>query len=185
MDVWEGVISPDYKTLMFRTGTVGAADIFTRSMTGDTTTHPFVTTSFNELSARFSPDGKWVAYTSDESGITQVYVKPFPGPGPRVSVSIDGGENPVWSRDGRRLFYAKDQQMMVASVNPSPTFSVSGQRVFFEGDFISNPGHATYDVAPSGDEILVVKPVSGESQLIIAEGWKYELLARLKGKTGN
>jgi hypothetical protein len=184
-DVWEAVVSPDSKTLLFRTGTIASADIFTRALAGDTTSKPFAATSFTELGPRFSPDGHWVAYTSDESGVNQIYVRPFPGPGARVPVSIEGGENPIWSRDGRYLFYAKDQQIIVASVNFTPTFGVSSQRVFFEGDFISNPGHATYDVAPNSNELLMVKPVGGESPLIVAQGWKYELRDRLKGKTGN
>ena len=82
VDAWEGVISPDGNTLLYRTGTTGLADIWTRQIKGDTTPRPFVQTPFTEWAARFSPDGKWVAYASDESGTSyQVYVKPFPGRG--------------------------------------------------------------------------------------------------------
>jgi serine/threonine-protein kinase len=182
-DVWEGVISPDGNTLLYRTGTVGAADIWTRQLKGDTSARPFVQTPFTEWAARFSPDGKWVAYASDESGGFQIYVKPFPGPGPRVLVSVNGGENPVWARDGHRLFYVKDQQVIAATVTLSPTFAVTAQQTFLEGDFTFTPGHPSYDVTPDGKELLLLKPVGGDSPLIVAEGWRYEVRARLAGKS--
>ena len=122
VDVREGVLSPDGNTILYRTGSTGNADIWTRQIKGDTSTKPFVQTPFTEWAARFSPDGKWVAYTSDESGALQVYVKPFPGPGPRVLVSVNGGDNPVWSRDGHRLFYVRDQQVIAATVTLAPPF---------------------------------------------------------------
>jgi eukaryotic-like serine/threonine-protein kinase len=184
VDVWEGVIAPDGNTLLYRTGTYGTADIWTRQLNGDTTAKPFVQTPFIEWSPRFSPDGKWVAYASDESGSFQIYVKPFPGPGPRVPVSVDGGETPLWSRDGHRLFYVKDQQAVIAAtVTLSPTFAVRTQQTFLEGDFAFNPGHASYDVTPDGKELLLLKPVAGDSPLIIAAGWRYEVRERLAAKS--
>jgi serine/threonine-protein kinase len=183
-DVWEGVISPDASTLLYRTGTYGTADIWTRQLKGDTAAKPFVRTPFIEWSARFSPDGKWVAYASDESGPFQIYVKPFPGPGPRVPVSVDGGEIPVWSRDGHRLFYVKDQQTLIAAtVTLSPTFAVTAQQTFLQGDFSFNTGHASYDVTRDGKELLMLKPVAGDSPLIIAHGWRYEVRERLAAKS--
>jgi serine/threonine-protein kinase len=180
---WEGAISPDGRTLLYRTGTTGAADIWTRQLKGDTTAKPFVQTPFTEWAARFSPDGKWVAYASDESGAYQIYVKPFPGPGPRVLVSVNGGENPVWARDGHRLFYGKDQQVIAATVTLSPTFAVTAQQTFLEGDFSFLPGHASFDVAPDGKELLLLKPVGSDSPFIVAQGWRYEVRARLAGKS--
>lgn len=183
VDAWEGVISPDGSTVLYRTGTTGAANVWARQVKGDTTAKPFVQTPFTEWAARFSPDGKWVAYASDESGVFQIYVKPFPGPGPRVLVSVNGGENPVWSRDGHRLFYVKDQQVIVATVTLSPSFGITAQQTFLEGDFSFLPGHASYDVTPDGKELLLLKLVGSDSPLIVAEGWRYEMRIRLAGKS--
>jgi serine/threonine-protein kinase len=183
-DVWEGVVAPDGRTLLYRTGTTLSADIWTRQLKGDTTAKPFVQTPFTEWAARFSPDGKWVAYASDESGTGyQIYVKPFPGPGPRVPVSVNGGETPMWARDGHHLFYVKDQQVIVAAVTLSPTFAVLAQQVFAEGDYSFLPGHASYDVTLDGKGLLLLKPVGGDSPLIIAQGWRYEVRERLAAKS--
>ena len=105
--------SPDGSTLAFHERKPnGERDIWVVSPGGDPV--PFLITPFDERSPRFSPDGKWLAYVSDESGRNDVYVQPFPGPGPKWLVSTDGGIDPVWSRDGRELFYRQDDQMMVA-----------------------------------------------------------------------
>src|SRR5207253_61861 len=104
VDVWEGVLSPDQRSIVYRTGTTNEADIWYRRFDGDTTPKPIANTSFLEWNPRLSADGHWVAYSSTESGRYEVYVRPFPGPGARYQVSTDGGQTPVWSRDGRRLF---------------------------------------------------------------------------------
>ena len=80
---------------------------------------PVLVTPFDENSAVFSPDGHWLAYDSDESGRTEVYVRPYPGPGARVQVSTDGGRNPVWARDGRVYFTStRGGKEMIWSVRP-------------------------------------------------------------------
>lgn len=71
-------------------------------------------TPASERSARFSPDGKWLAYVSDETGEFQVYVIPFPGPGPRIPVSVDGGLSPIWSSDGKELFFRRGSKVIAA-----------------------------------------------------------------------
>ena len=88
----------------------------------------------------------------------------------------------MWARDGHHLFYVKDQQVIVATVTLSPAFAVTAQQTFLEGDFSFLPGHAAYDVTPDGKELLLLKPVGGDSPLIIADGWRYELRERLAAK---
>ena len=77
---------------------------------------------FGEGSAKFSPDGRWVAYSSTESGRPEVYVQPFPGPGPKMQISNDGGTDPVWRRMGGELYYRSGNKMMAVSVTTSPAF---------------------------------------------------------------
>src|SRR4029077_11465276 len=91
-------------------------DVWTMSMDGNHQTRPLVQTKFNEGQPRFSPDGRWLAYLSDETGRNEVYVQPFPGSGHRVRTSTAGGEEPIWSRDGRELFYFKDADLMAVKV---------------------------------------------------------------------
>jgi serine/threonine-protein kinase len=75
----------------------------------------FLDTPANEFQPTFSPDGKWLAYTSNESGQLEVYVRPFPGPGGKWQISTGGGRDPVWSRTRPELFYVRDQRIMVAT----------------------------------------------------------------------
>ena len=91
---------------------------------------PVIVTGFYERGAVFSPDGRHIVYVSDESGRSEVYVQPFPGPGPKVTVSLNGGLQPVWSRDGKELFYREDDWLVAAAVQqPSPFRVLSAQRL--------------------------------------------------------
>ena len=80
-------------------------DVWALPMSGDLTPRPFLRTPANEQHARFSPDGRWVAFTSDESGREEVFVVPFPGPGGRIQISSEGGRSPRWRQDGKEIFY--------------------------------------------------------------------------------
>ena len=177
-DVWEGMVSPDGKWLLYRTGSVGAADIWYRQRSGDTASHPVATTPASEWAARLSPDGHWVAYSSNESGTTQVYVRPFPGPGGRVQVSVEGGETPVWSRDGHHLYYAYGQQLVDASVTTSAPFAVTTRQLLFNSDYLfGTRSHSNYDVTQDGKQFLFLKPVGSDAQVLVIHDWKYELRA--------
>src|SRR5260221_11267441 len=88
------------------------------------TRHVFLPTPADEFGPAGSPDGHWVAYVSDESSRAEVYVRAFPTPGGKVQVSLDGGSEARWSREGRELFYRNGDRMMVATVQTRPTFTV-------------------------------------------------------------
>jgi WD40 repeat protein len=178
-DVWEGAFAPDGQTLVYRTGTLGAADIWYRPLRGDTTPKAVAATQFTEWGGRVSPDGKWIAYTSDESRAMQVYVRPFPGPGARVQVSDEGGGVPIWSPDGHKICYLSNQRMMAATVRTSPTFSVTSRKTLFASDFMDLPGHANYDMTPDGKYFLMLKPSLSGDQVIVAHNWRAELHARM------
>src|SRR5262249_16688658 len=128
---------------------------------------------------RISPNGRWLAYMSRESGRAEVYVRPVPGSGSRWAISKDGGDQPVWARNGRELFYLNGDRMMAVAVTSDPTFSVSKPTVLFEAKTPSlNAGH--YDVTPDG-EFLMIEPGESEappSQINVVLNWVQELRQR-------
>jgi serine/threonine protein kinase/Tol biopolymer transport system component len=144
---WPNSWSPDGTLLAFveqRPGT--GLDIWMYSM-GDRKARPFRTTTFNETYATFSPDGHWLAFASDELGQFEVYVVPYPGPGPTCKVSIGGGSEPRWSADGRELFYRRGTTAMVVDV-ASRNFCNSVARALFDG---LDPSEEAWAVSPKGD----------------------------------
>lgn len=173
-DLYEGNVSPDGQWLLFRTGTLGTADIFYRRLAGDTATHSFVATSGAEVEGRFSPDGKWVAYTSSESGTFQVYVRPFPTGDTRMQVSANGGEQPVWAPDGRSLYYSGPQGgiLLRATLTLSPALRVISRDTILRGGYSITPrnGHATYDVAADG-RLLLVRHNDALIPPVVTVGW--------------
>ncbi|MCX6549666.1 MAG: hypothetical protein NTY02_01440, partial [Acidobacteria bacterium] len=147
----------------------------------------------------FSPDGRWLAYVSDESGGAQVYVQPFPGPGARKQISVDGGMSPAWNPAGRELFYATPREpapdrrmMMVVDVKTTPDLSLGPPRRLFE---IERPGEPRpnircqpvrcYDVMPDGLRFLAIQsnwaqdtPPPGVTHINLVQNWFEELKAK-------
>jgi serine/threonine-protein kinase len=139
---------------------------------------PFLDSSFNEVSPMFSPDGRFLAYVSDESGGREVYVQPYPGPGGKLTISTDGGQEPVWSADGRELFYRSGSQMLAVAIQTEPTFRAGKPRLLFEGNYQSDGvGHPYYHVSPDGQRFLMVRPKGGgtPTQLYVVLNWGEEL----------
>jgi eukaryotic-like serine/threonine-protein kinase len=128
--------------------------------------------------SRFSPDGRWIAYASYESGRNEVYVRPFPGPGGKTPVSTEGGSAPNWSHDGRELFYRQGDKMMVVQITMNPAFAVSTPKMLFE-----RPG--VYDVAPDGQRFLMIQGTAPEPpipQINVVLNWLDELKQRVPAK---
>jgi hypothetical protein len=140
---------------------------------------PFLRTAFTEGAARFSPDGHWLAYISDESGRFEVYVQPYPGPGGKWQISTEGGGEPVWNPNGRELFYRSGNKMMAAEVTTQPSFAVGKPRVLFMGEYgLASVPVANYDVSPDGQRFLMVKPseqAASLSQIVVVQNWFEEL----------
>ncbi|MEO8636583.1 MAG: protein kinase [Gemmatimonadales bacterium] len=179
---FEGVITPDGRSLLYQVDDGGAsqADVMYRRLEGDTASRPVAATSFVEAQPRVSPDGRWVAYVTDASGTSQVVVRPFPGPGGVIQVSIAGGSEPVWARDGRRLFYRDGRHVIAASINTAPSFVVTGRTELFRDDYsFAQAPHANYDVSLDGTRFLMVKSTE-EPKLFVVYGWLGELRARMR-----
>jgi len=154
------------------------ADLWVVEAQGTRQARPFLNTSFWEKQATFSPNGRWLAYVSDESGEFEVYMRPFPGPGPRFPISSEGGEEPAWSRSGRELFYRSSGRMMSVTISETPELSASRPQVLFEGLYhYADLPTRTYDVGPDGRFVMVTEPAPDEAtrQLHVVLNWSEEL----------
>jgi len=178
-------LSPDGTALVLVSGFgEGGFNLVLRRIGGDTTDVPLVATAANEYAPRFSPDGHWLAYTSDESGRPEVYVRPYPENGPRVQISTAGGNQAVWSADSRHVFYRSGPAFMVADIAASGgSLSVTARRKLFEGNYYGADPMAIaakYDVSPDGHGFLVGRALGdGADEIIVWTGWLGELEAQL------
>jgi hypothetical protein len=147
-------------------------------LAGDSKPRPFVQTEFNETYPVFSPDGRWVAYSSAESGRNEIYVVPFPGPGGKWQVSRGGGSYPRWRRDGAELFYLSDGPLMAASVDGRDNaFVVNHVKPLFEPRYriigFGGSNANNYDVTPDGQRFLVAitEGTPGETPITVLTNW--------------
>jgi len=143
---------------------------------------PFLQTPAFETSPRFSPDGRWMAYVSSDSGVGEVYVRPFPGPGGRLQISNGGGSEPIWSHTGAELFYRDGDRMMAVAFTAAPTLTAGRPRLLFEGSYLrSDTGGAGYDVAADG-RFLMVQPVAPDrvtTSINVVINWFDDLKTRV------
>ena len=156
-------------------------DIWLLTVDGDRTPKPLIRTQANEIHPIFSPDGRWLAYVSDESGREEVFVRPYPGPGNIIPISTDGGMEPVWAPDGKKLYYrdVSGDKMMVVSFLAEPDLQVGKPQLLFEGKF--HGGWAwgrNYDIAPDGKLFLMItdeEQPSPPTQINMVLNWVEEL----------
>jgi Tol biopolymer transport system component len=133
-------------------------DIWMMPLNGDGTPTVFLATEFDEHSAMFSPDGRWLAFVSDESGREEIYIQPYPGPGKKNLISTDGGREPVWSPDGRELFFRSEDKLMAVAIPAEQELAIGTPRIVFEESYVSFPGGGnSYDVSPDGRRFLMVR----------------------------
>ena len=155
--------------------------LFLREGGGDP--EPFLATAADEQQPAFSPDGRLVAYVSNETGHYQVYLRPFPGPGRKRQVSSADGGLPRWRRDGKELFFFEGNRLMAVTVEPGPEPRISKPQPLFE---VSPEGLSlNYDVMPDGQRFVMVKPghaADAPLQLVVVPGFLEEMKARLAGK---
>jgi serine/threonine-protein kinase len=155
-------VTPDGRTAIAVDISRGNFDLFAVPLDGSGKLDTLAGTAFNEGYPAVSPDGRWLAYASDESGRWEVYVRGYPGSGQRVQVSQQGGIEPVWSRSGRELFYRSSSgagpKLVAATVETGAGFRVAARRELFDVASIefATP-HANYDVFPDGQSFVMVR----------------------------
>ncbi|MGA2363354.1 MAG: protein kinase [Candidatus Aminicenantales bacterium] len=178
-----GSWSADGKTLAFvefhlDTGTdIGMLDVGSGRVT------PFLNSQFNEMHPEFSPDGRWIAYASDESKRYEVYVRAFPGPGMKQQISTEGGDEPLWARNGKQLFYRWENQVWAVNVRTDGGFATGKPRLLFEKPgYLGGAPIRGYDLSLDSQRFLMVKldqrkptPVT---EMILVQNW-FEELKRL------
>ncbi len=187
--VQEVAWSGDGGWLVARTdnGVAGAGDLVGVRISGDSTPVPLVATKYTEMHPAVSPDGRWLAYTSDESGANEVYVRSFPSTaGGRWQVSSGGGTSPVWGPGGRELFFLGGAgRMMAAELGTAPGFDVVRVATLFDvSGYNVDPFHQSFSVAPDGRSFLLARRRStaaqaGPLRAVLVQHWFTDLKARV------
>jgi Tol biopolymer transport system component len=135
------------------------------NLSGSRELQPFAATDFDETSGRVSPDGRWLAYQSNESGRYEIYVQRFPAGGGKIQASAAGGVQPVWSRDGRELYFRTPADVMRVSVSAGDTATLGAPIAMFKDVYerIQADNHTTYDVLPDGRFVFIQRLAASES----------------------
>jgi serine/threonine-protein kinase len=179
-------ISPDGRRLVYQRGPVLAADLHVLTLDAQRRDEPLIATEFSELNAEFSPDGRWLAYQSNSSGLDEVYVQPFPSVDRgRWKISTTGGSEPLWSPDGRELLYRTRAGLMKVPVATTNGFKAGAPSLVVAGQYFGDAGRS-YDISRDGRRFLVMKarinpddPLAGLTQVIVVQHWVEELKQRV------
>jgi Tol biopolymer transport system component len=171
--------SRDGRTLVFHSlGKETVWDIWVMPMSGDRKPVPFLKTPFSELNAVFSPDGRFLAYQSNESGRMEIYVQSFPGPGGKWQISTSGGRDPQWRADGKELFYrGLDQKLMALDIQTGGDVTAGTPHALFQGHFIPGADRNRYLATSDGKRFLTVAPLGRDSMTptTVVLNWNAEL----------
>jgi Tol biopolymer transport system component len=151
--------TPDGKSLLFSQTAPKGVELWVLPLAGDRKPYPYLQTGFNSAQAQLSADGRWVAYASNESGRYEVYVQSFPTPGAKAQLSVAGGNQPRWARDGKELFYvAADRKLTAVAIRTDTAVQPGAATALFETHLL-DPfpyGLPQYDVAPDGKRFLLL-----------------------------
>jgi eukaryotic-like serine/threonine-protein kinase len=158
----------------YRTDTNSKNQLWVLPMFGDRKPFPFLHSEFDESQGQVSPDGKWIAYVSDESGAPQICVTSFPTPSGIQQISTAGGAQPRWRRDGKELFYlALNDQLMAVTVRTSGTFQADSSRALFETRLPVSELRQAYSVSPDGQQFLLAVPTGTASpSMTLVQNWQ-------------
>jgi Tol biopolymer transport system component len=171
--------SPDGKFVVYEdTGEKTKRDVWLLPLTGEAKPIPLLGSEFNEQNAHFSPDGKWIAYCSDESGTPAIYVQPFPATGAKIRISADGARQPRWRKDGKELFYVSGTTLMAVPINSGAEFQAGSPHAIFEEKILDYFGNvrAGYTVSADGQRFLSLPVVdeTGSTPISVAVNWTSE-----------
>jgi Tol biopolymer transport system component len=193
-DIWPKALLSDGKTLLFEQyiSTDTMDNIGMLSLEGNRAPKLLLQERYSEDNSHISSDGRWLAYVSNESGTNEVYVRPFPdidkGKWP---VSTDSGDSPLWSPEGRQLFYRSGDSFMSVEIDTESAFSLGKPTVLFKGIYASYPGmnqYALWDIHPDGKRFLMMKPTASTGEVPAAAAPQLKInvvlnwLEELKGR---
>ncbi len=195
LEGWQQAVSfsPDGRNLIFdqREGLARSSAVWVLPMEGDREPRPFAAAESPEGAGKFSPDGRWVVYCSMESGRGEVYVQPWPGAGPKIQISSEGGMDPVWRRDGKEIFYRNNRKMMAVAVLTGPPFRAGRPQLLWEGDYMFGPSSScglkgatttSYDVSPDGQRLLMIRESDQglyATKIVVVLNWVEELKRKM------
>jgi serine/threonine-protein kinase len=169
-------------TLLYRENSAGGGRDLLIKTPADSAAKVFLNNPWDEIAPRISPDGRWVAYSSNETAGFEVYVTSFPEAAGRWQVSQGGGTEPVWTPDGRGIYYWAGERLMMATVAMSPAFAVTGRREMFRGAYDRNDLFAQYDVRPDGRQFVMIRNQEVDvAPFVIVANWFTELRRRMAG----
>jgi dipeptidyl aminopeptidase/acylaminoacyl peptidase len=189
-----GSYDPDGRAMAYTDITYGKpAKVMVTTLDGAGQPQSLDDTSFAQGSPRFSPNGRWLAYCTNESGRPEVYVKEFPN-GAKVQISNTGGNDPVWRRDGRELFYRDGERMMVVAVSAGDRFDNGRAHELWRGPYSHGmssscgaPGltSSNYDVSPDGQRFLMIQDedvnTTSSGNMVVVVGFAHDLATRRQG----
>jgi serine/threonine-protein kinase len=184
-----GSISADGRLAAFVLSISAGTELWTVSLQGAPEPRRYLASSFYFGHPALSPDRRWMAYDSDESGRVEVYLQSFPDPtGSRRQVSSGGGSEPVWTRGGRELVFRRGDSVMAVTVDPA-SGAAGAPTLLFAGPYQAVAewsGSRSYDVTPDGERFLLLKWPTGSvrRQVVVTTGWFDELRARVAGRSG-
>jgi eukaryotic-like serine/threonine-protein kinase len=161
-----GSVTPDNRTLIYQESGSERSGIRRLAFDSAGASERILPGNFGEAAPALSPDGHWLAYQSTETGRSEVYVRRYPELGARISISLQGGGEPVWAHSGRELFYRSGDSLIAAAVATGATLTVTGRRTLFAGSYLTDPRFREYDVMPDDQHIIMLSGGKGVSTLI-------------------
>lgn len=184
--LWEAELSRDGQWLVVRSDEVGSiGHILARRLLGDTALISLVGKKNSSNQIALSPDGRWLAYSSDATGRREVYVTPFPAASSTHLVSRDGGTEPRWAHSGRELFYKGPGQLMAVAIAPGPSFAAGTPRPLFSlSGYRAARNRQQYDVAPDDRHFVMIREPNNTAggKVVYVENWFEELRAKVRVK---
>lgn len=158
---------------------VTSADLWLLDLGNQYDMRPFKQTPAAERQGTLSPDGRWMAYASNESGRPEIYVEPVPGPGGRWQISAEGGEQPRWVRNGREIVYRNGTKMMSAAVQIQPKFGAAKPVELFDRKFDRGGSVGGYDVTPDGQTFVMTRSEQANpTEIRVVVGWSADKQAQ-------
>ncbi|MGQ0538156.1 MAG: TolB family protein, partial [Gemmatimonadaceae bacterium] len=168
---WNADLSPNGRTIVFNAISNGTFNLETVSLDSTHEARELSgSATATEVNGRFSPDGRWVAYQSDESGRPEIYLRPSLATGGRVQISVNGGRRPVWAADGKQVFYWEGSRLLAATLSFDPDPRTTSRTPLFQGRYEDE-----YDVTPDGKRFLMIESETSGLSLVVVPNWRTEL----------